>query len=193
MPGWSRHDRSAVDPRPLADQRGLRRRDRAAQHRRPGAARRAVGLSPVLDRRASLRRRGQLVARGADRPDRRRHRPDSRRRGRGPNGPHHRLGGRRKLRHARRVLSRPHRPRCRPVRSAAPRGGQEDVEAKTQAAKGMARGRRRGGSAAVRHALDHHRSAAGPDVDPAAARGGITGLRRPGPTTFSPCWTAVTE
>ena len=32
---------------------------------------------------------------------------------------------RRKLRHARRVLSRPHRPRGRPVRAAAPRGGEE--------------------------------------------------------------------
>ncbi len=42
---------------------------------------------------------------------------------------------RRELRHARRVLSRPHRPRGRPVRAAAPRSGQEAVdEAQAEAA-----------------------------------------------------------
>ena len=43
--------------------------------------------------------------------------------------------------HARRVLSRPHRPRGRPVRTAAPRGGQEavgDAQAEARAANGMA-------------------------------------------------------
>ena len=43
--------------------------------------------------------------------------------------------------HARRLLSRAHRPRCGQVRSAAPRRGQKSfVEAKTQAAQGLARG-----------------------------------------------------
>ncbi len=62
-------------------------------------------------------------ARGADRPDRRRHRTHSRRCGRRPTRAHHRRRGRRELRHARRFLSRPHRPRRRPVGSTPPRGG----------------------------------------------------------------------
>ncbi len=61
-------------------------------------------------------------ARGADRPDRRRHRThQGRRRGRSTRL-HHRGGGGRELRHARGLPSRPHRPRPRPLRAAPPRG-----------------------------------------------------------------------
>ena len=151
---WSRHDRAPVDPRPLADQRGQRRRDRAAQHRRPRAARRTVGVSRLLDGRAPLRRRGELVARGVDRPDRRGHRAHPRRRGRGAAGPHHRRRRRRELRHARRVPPRPHRPRRRPVRPAPPRGAKERRPSGAEAqatCDGVARGRRRRRAAAVRH------------------------------------------
>ena len=49
-----------------------------------------------------------------------------------------------------------------------------------RAADGMARRRRSGRAAAVRHADDHHRPTARADVGPAAARGGLAGLRRPG-------------
>ena len=60
---------------------------------------------------------------------------NSRRRRRGATRPDHRRRGRRELRHARRVPSRPHRPRRRAVRSAAQGGASKTaVEAETQAA-----------------------------------------------------------
>ena len=158
---WCSRERAAVDPRPLADQRGQRRRDRAAQHRRPRPARRAVGLPPVLARRAPLRRRGQLVARGADRPARRRHRANPRRRGRRAARLHHGRRGRRELRHPRRAVSRPHRPRRRPVGSAAPRGQRASAAGPAEAAAAdVARGRRRRRARAVRRQRADAQSAA---------------------------------
>ena len=79
----------------------------------------------------------------------------SRRRRRGAARPHHRRRGRRELRHARRVPSRPHRPRRRagPGSAAARRSrSRSQAEAEAQAADGMARRRRSGRPAAVRHA-----------------------------------------
>src|SRR3954447_24979131 len=111
-----RDERSTVDPRPGPDQRRRRCGDRAAQHRRPRPARRTVGLQALLDRRTPLRRRRQLVTRGVDRSDRRRHRTDSRRRCRGATRPDDGRRCRRELRDARGIPPRPHRPRRRPLR-----------------------------------------------------------------------------
>ena len=110
---------SILDLAPISA--GQRRANGPAQHRRPGPARRAVGIPPVLGRRAPLRRRREFVARCADRPDRCRHRPDSGRRRRGAARPDHRRRRRRELRHPRRIPSRPHRSRGRPVGPCASR------------------------------------------------------------------------
>ena len=146
------HRDSALDPGPGADQRRQRRRDGAAQHHRPGAARRAVGVSPVLDRRASLRRRCQFGAGGADRPNRGRYQHDSGGRGRRTAGLHHGRRGGREFRHARSLLSRPHRPGRRPAGSAVDSGFKPKQPRRTPTAAAVARGRRRGDSAAVRPA-----------------------------------------
>src|SRR5271165_689006 len=110
-----REPRAAEHPGPVADQHRRRCLDGIAQHRRTCAARRAVGLQALLDRRAPLRRGGKLVACAAGRSDRRGHRTHQGRGRRRAAGPDHRARGCRKLRDARRVLPRPHRPRCRPV------------------------------------------------------------------------------
>ena len=106
---------ASLRPRPVADLRGLDRRRRAAQHDRPRAARRRARLPPLLGRRAPRRpdaRRPQ--PRGADRPDRRRHRGDPGRQRRRDAAPLQPAQGRRDVHDPRRAVPGPDRPRDRP-------------------------------------------------------------------------------
>ena len=186
--------RPAVDPGPGADQRRQRRRDGVAQHHRARAARRAVGLSAVLDRRAPLRRCRQLGAGRADRPNRGRYQQDSGGLGRGPAQSHHGRRGGREFRHARSLLSGPHRPWASAGGNDATPGSSRSSRRPRPPAAAVARSRRRGDPAAVRPAWaarqgagagDHGRSCSSPRPwRPTSPSNSATSSR---------CWTAPTR